>query len=533
MSSAFIAIGVFICFALGYKFYASRIEKNFDVAPQRKTPAYTKYDGIDFVPARHWTILFGHHFSSIAGAAPIIGPIIAVSIWGWGVSVLWIVLGCIFLGAVHDFGALMTSIHFEGATIADIVKDTISHKAKLVFSIFILLALILVVAVFAFFCAKTFVANPKIVLPSLGLIPVAILVGWCLYKIKTNQVIATSIGLLFLCSLLILGNYFPIELGKKSLEIWMIVLFIYAFFASITPVNILLQPRDYLSSFLLLTGLILGYLGVFITHPKMNLPVFISWNPNSNPLWPMLMVTIACGAISGFHSLIASGTTSKQLPNEKYAKRIGYGAMLCEGILAVLALICVCGGIKNLDTLKEILNQGGPIQAFGRGFQALTPFLGNFGNLVAITVLNAFILTTLDTATRISRYITEELTGIKNHFISTLIVIIPAFWLCWGKKWKLIWPTFGASNQLVASLVLIIISCWLLLRNKSLKYTLIPAIFMLLTTTIALLRQVISYTKQNNWLLLITSLSMLILALYIPIQALKIFIKTRKEKLNF
>ncbi len=538
MNSIIIVTGVFILFILGYRFYALKIEKILDVNPQRKTPAYEKSDGVDFVPARHWTILFGHHFSSIAGAAPIIGPIIAVSIWGWVPSVLWIVLGCIFLGGVHDFGALMCSVHHKGSTIAEIVKYILSDKAKLIFSVFVLLALILVVAVFAFFCAKTFVADPKIVLPSLGLIPVAIFVGWLLYKVKVNQIIATFCGLFLLFLLLILGNYFPINLGKASLKIWMIILFIYAFFASITPVNILLQPRDYLSSFLLLTGLFLGYLGLLITHPEMKLPSFInqkiiSLNTEANPLWPMLMVTIACGAISGFHSLIASGTTSKQLPNERYAKRIGYGAMLLEGALAVLALVCVCGAFKSLSNLKEVLaHKGGPIQAFGIGFQNLVPFLGKFGSLIAVTVLNAFILTTLDTATRISRYITEELTGIKNHIISTLIVIIPALWLSWGGKWKLIWPTFGASNQLVASLVLIIISCWLLSKNKCINYTLIPGILMLITTIMALIRQTIIYIKNQNYLLLTISVCMLILALYIPLSAFKIIIR-RKRQLNF
>ncbi|MBN1793440.1 MAG: carbon starvation protein A [Candidatus Omnitrophica bacterium] len=491
-------------FGWGYRVYARVIERLLGIDPGRVPPSVGRYDGVDFVPAKNWLVLFGHHFASIAGAAPIIGPVIALSVWGWLPAFIWIVLGTVFLGAVHDFGALALSVQNQGRSVADISQDVISRRAKVVFSLFIFLALILVIAVFVFFCATTFVADPAIVLPSVGLIPVAVLVGMLLYRFRVKGITAEVIGIALLCVLLVLGPFFPVHLGTHGLKIWIVLLLIYAFVASITPVHILLQPRDYLSSFLLFAGLIIGYAGLVITHPRLVYPAYIQYKGDIGMLWPMLMVTVACGAISGFHSLIASGTTSKQLPSERYARRIGYGAMVAEGIVATLALIAVAGTFSGRGALQACFagNGAGPVGAFGEGFGFLArPILGPYGKLAAMIILNSFILTTLDTATRITRYIAEELFHITNRFVSTFLIVLAAGWLTWSGQWKKIWPVFGASNQLVAALVLLVLSSWLLARKKQVLYTFIPGLLMLITAISALLLQMISFIRSGDVLL--------------------------------
>ena len=554
MSALLIALGAIVLFWLGYQFYSRAFERVWRLNPANQTPAQRHHDGIDYVPAKHWTILFGHHFSSIAGAAPVIGPIIALSIWGWMPALLWIVLGSVLLGGIHDFSALMVSLRSDGTSIANVAREVISQRAKIVFSIFIWLTLILVIAVFVHFCASTLVAESKIVIPTFGLIPIAMLIGFMLYDIKFNQISTTLLGLAMLGALIMFGNNFPIEAVKFAyklkgytfvlgpLQIWSILLLTYAFFASITPVQFLLQPRDYLCGFLLFGGIILGLTGLFVTRPAMQLPAFVGWNVKHNHLWPMLFVTVACGAISGFHSLIASGTTSKQLANERDARRIGYGAMIAEALVALLALLMVSAAVANMASLGEILKVGGgPIAAFSQGFAYVTkPFLGKYGGLIAIIILNAFILTTLDTATRIGRYLTQELLGLHNRYISTLLVIVASAALALGGGWNRIWPLFGAANQLVAALALIVVTAWLLSRQRSIKFTLLPSLIMLVTTIAALIYQIIDLAKRNfnvtaqastkNWPLFFIALSLLGLAFYMLLEIDIILFRSIKER---
>lgn len=531
MSSLTVIFITFVLFFWGYKFYGRRLESLWQVDPQRKTPAVTKFDGIDYVPARNCLVLFGHHFSSIAGAGPIIGPVIAAIAWGWLPALLWIIFGAIFIGGLHDFGSLMCSLRQEGSSIADIAKETISYKAKLLFSVFVWLALILVIAVFTYLCADTFIKEPRIVLPSLGLIPVAILVGFLLYNRKANNILVTICGLILLTALIFLGEKFPVSFGQGGLTIWVFVLLAYCFIASVTPVHILLQPRDYLSSFLLFAGVIFGYAGLIISNPRIEQPAYVRFNASEGSLWPMLCVTIACGAISGFHSLIASGTTSKQLANERFARRIGYGGMLTEGLVAVMAVLAICAGLKAKN-LPALLKEIGPINSFAQGYAGLTKtILGSYGGFIAVTILNAFILTTLDTATRISRYITEELFGIKNRYLATILVVILSGSLALTGAWQKIWPVFGASNQLVAALALLVISSWLLARKKSIKLTVIPLIFMFLTAVFALFIQARGYLKaRTNYPLLGVTVILLILAFYLLFEAIRTIVKRASLK---
>src|SRR3989338_8935216 len=285
MNSLIIAVFAFLVFFLAYRFYGKKLESLWHIDPKRSTPAFSKFDSVDYIPAKNWLVLFGHHFSSIAGAGPIIGPVIAVMLWGWMPALVWVILGTIFIGGVHDFGSLITSIREGGSSVADIAGQVISKRAKVLFALFVWLALILVIAVFAYLCADTFVKEPKIVLPSLGLVPVAMIVGYFLYSLRVNSILVTLLGLVLLIGLIFYGSILPVF---GSINTWILILFVYCYFASILPVNILLQPRDYLSSFLLFFGIGAGYIGLILTRPKITMPYYNNCMTEEGCLWPML-----------------------------------------------------------------------------------------------------------------------------------------------------------------------------------------------------------------------------------------------------
>ena len=490
MNGIWILLLALLCFAAGYRWYGRLMAGVLGVDGARTTPAHDRYDGVDYVPARNWLVLFGHHFSSICGAGPIIGPALAVAYWGWGASLLWVLVGCVLMGAVADFTSLMVSVRSDGQSVPEIARPEVSPRARLLFSWFIWLALILVIAVFAIFAARTFIEEPDAVAPSVGLIPTALLTGYLLYRTRINNTLVTGIGVGLLLLSLVVGVQFPITLppalGLSPESLWILLLLAYCFVASVTPVQVLLQPRDYLASFILFAAIGIGVVSVFVSAPTMQVEPFraalpADW-PAAGPLWPMLFVTIACGAISGFHSLVSSGTTCKQLATEAHACRIGYGGMLTEGLVGVLVIICV-GAALPYDRLAATLRQGGPIAAFSDGYGLLSmPLLGGYGKAFAIMALNAFILTTLDTATRIGRYLTQELFGTSNMYVATGIIVVASAALGLTGQWARIWPAFGTSNQLIAALALLVGSCWLLRRGRPVVYTLVPACIMLVTT---------------------------------------------------
>ncbi|MFH1541468.1 MAG: carbon starvation protein A [bacterium] len=534
MNSLFVALVGLTLYALGYHFYATFIEKKiWQTDFSKPTPAVTNEDGLDYIPAKHWTVLFGHHFASIAGAGPIIGPVIACALFGWGPALLWIIIGSIFFGGVHDYSALMLSVRHNGQTVGRVTEHVISKRSRLVFSSFLLLALILVVAVFAAVTAQTMVAEPRIVIPSIGVIVAALLFSFMTHKRKINHWGATAIALLVMGLSIYLGLQFPVTINHpQALTLWIVILLAYAFIASVIPVNILLQPRDYLSAYILFLGLLLGYLGIFVSLPKMNAPMFISIQSAQGPLWPMLFVIIACGAISGFHSLISSGTTSKQLHQKKAGKKITFGGMILEGVLALLAIIAVCAGLQwtGANSYPTLMKEQGWIYTFGHGFgQLVKPLIGaTVGSLLAMFTLNAFVLTTLDSATRIARYITEEMLGdalglkiFKNKYLATLTIVLAALWLALG-SWAAIWPVFGASNQLIAAMVLLLASVYLVQKGRPSIYTLVPAIFMTITTIGALIYQIIGFYQTNNYLLFTIAAVLLVLAVDMLIEASKV-----------
>ncbi|MBD3263879.1 MAG: carbon starvation protein A [Candidatus Omnitrophica bacterium] len=494
--SILLFLGILALFIAGYFFYGNFLSGFFGVDEKRVTPANAKYDGSDFVPARNWLILFGHHFASIAGAGPIIGPVLAYLWWGWLGAVIWLVLGSIFMGALHDFASLFISLREEGRSIGQIAEKYISRRTGFLFLIFLFFTLILIIAVFAAICADTFINEPQVVLSSTGLIPVAILVGFLIYRLRMNLAGATLVGIFFMVALIFLGARFPLSLGVSDpYTLWVVLLFVYAFFASIIPVNILLKPRDYISSFLLFFGIAVSFFGIISRPFPLEGAKLVSFNAEAGPLFPVMFITLACGAISGFHSLVASGTTSKQLANEKDAKKIGYGAMILEGVLATIVLFCVAfalGAIPEGKTETEI---------FSLGFSKVCYFMGDYAKFVALVILNSFILTTLDTATRIARFIMQELFQLKNKWLATAIIVTIAAYLALAKKWQIIWPLFGAANQLVAGLTLIVVSGWLFCKGKKYYIAFIPALIMIFITLSALILKLINFYQKENFLL--------------------------------
>jgi carbon starvation protein len=514
MNSLLIGLLGVLILSAGYIGYGRIIARLWQIDSHSKTPAHEKYDGVDYIPARHWTILFGHHFASIAGAGPILGPVLATAAWGWAPTLVWIILGSIFIGAVHDFSALMVSLHHGGRSIAEVSEVVMGRASRLLFAAFLWLSLILVVAVFAAATAYTLVKEPHVVIPTCGLVIIAGMIGFWVNRFRGGLWPATIIALLLLAGFIWLGYKYPISLpAQYAIPIWIILLLIYALIASVLPVDILLQPRDYISTFILFFGLGLGYLGLVLTRYPIHVPAFVSAVPAQGPVWPMLFVFVACGAVSGFHSLVASGTTSKQLAEKEHARRIGFGAMILEGVLALLALLAVSAGLYWTSgagheglILSELLSGGDWIGTFAKGYGRLTaPLMGAaLGMTIAIIMLNAFVITTLDSATRITRYITEELFGdvfgirfLKNRYLASLLVVVAAASLALG-QWQKIWPIFGASNQLVAALTLLVISFYLLDRKRSIKFTFYPALFMLLTTIAALCYQGWMFFRQGK-----------------------------------
>ena len=546
MNSAILILIVVVSLAMGYRFYGRMLSRLFETDPSRQTPAMTTNDGVDYVPARNWWVLFSHHFSSICGAGPIVGPALAVAYWGWVPAIIWIVVGCVLMGAVADFSSLMISVRHGGRSIAEISGELISPRARLLFSIFLLLALVLVLTAFVIFAAKTLTARPEVVIPSMGIIPVAAIMGWLMYRRGVSVSLLTVVGLGILLLSILAGQRVPVALpevgGLSSQQVWIFLLMAYCFVAACLPVQYLLQPRDYLASFILFFAIGTGLVGILVTHPPMQAAPWTAWWPQdwagAGPIWPMMFVTIACGAISGFHSLVSSGTTCKQLGSEAHACRIGYGGMLMEGLVGAIVVVCVGAGL-TVAQHTALLSPGGagPIGAFGEGYGMLVlPLLGDYGPVFAIMALNTFILTTLDSATRISRYILQELTGIENRFVATGLVVLVAIALALTGQWQRIWPAFGASNQLIAGLALLVVTSWLMSSRKPVLYTLIPAILMMLTTISAfailiyqsLIRtDPVSHQWNPDWLVAGASLLLISMAFFMLNEVWKIRARTR------
>ena len=509
---------------VGYIFYGGWLAKQWGVDDAKTTPAHELEDGMDYVPAKA-PVLMGHHFSSIAGAGPINGPIQA-AVFGWVPVVLWILIGGIFFGGVHDFGALFASVRHDGKSIGEIISTNMSKRAKMLFLIFAYLTLILVVAAFASIVAGTFgatftesgavdyaasQANARVAMVSLLFIAIAIVFGFLVYRRNAPMSVASVVGVVAIVVIIAIGmNFHPIYLSKDA---WMWICGIYIAIASVTPVWILLQPRDYLSSFLLYAMLALAVVAVVLARPDMGsmatVNTFVVTNPDTgagNPIFPVLFTTIACGAISGFHSLVSSGTTSKQLDKESDAKPIAYGGMLLECVLAILTL-CAVAYAYSWNAANPDSALTGATAIFGGGLAHMIDdsIPGTYSILYTLLVLtySAFCLTSLDTATRLARFMFQEfwldsskgetpenVTGYKkvlsNMYVSTGITVVLGVVLGLNGYEK-IWALFGSANQLLAALGLLAVATWLGNIGKNNKMFLIPMGFMLIVTIFSLL----------------------------------------------
>ena len=547
-----------VILACGYLFYGRWLARQWGVDPSKKTPSHELEDGMDYVPAKA-PVLMGHHFSSIAGAGPINGPIQA-AIFGWVPVLLWVVVGGVFFGGVHDFGALFASIRNRGQSIGEVIRDTMGQKAKRLFLTFAWLTLLLVVAAFASIVASTFGntnaagvaleganldANLSTAVISVLFILLAIVFVIFVYRNNLHVGSASVIGCV--CSMLIvlIGlNWHPLSL---SYNVWMYVLGVYILIASVTPVWILLQPRDYLSSFLLYFMIIvavISVIGAALTGTGATaMPAFTGIKATGNGLFtsgtvfPALFVTIACGAISGFHSLVSSGTTAKQIDNEKDAMPIGYGAMLIECIVAVLALCAVAYIWNDVNVPAEELKLGSPTIVFATG---LSRMLGSFTNpavqgviyQMLVLAVSVFCLTSLDTATRLARYMFQEFwlnegetpkdaTGIRgilaNPYVSTAITVVLGVALGLTGYSK-IWPLFGAANQLLAALGLLAVCAWLGSIGRNNKMFFIPMVFMLIVTLTSLVQTIIAkLAVRDMWSMIQAGLAVVLIVLAIDL----------------
>ena len=543
-----IGILLFSClffYFIGYRFYAGKLDSELIQPSDKKvTPAVEQNDGVDYVPSKP-LVLFGHNFASIAGAGPVIGPIIAMHHFGWAITLVWILLGNVFIGAVHDYLTLMVSVRNRGSSIADIAETTMGYRAKAVFAVFLVLAMLLVIAVFGVVAAKTLIAQPEMVFPTFAIIPVSVILGWCIYKKNLNLQIVSAVAVLTVILNIYIGFQIPVPipeegvLGLSPLIFWFVILMIYAGVASVLPVQTLLQPRDYLSTFILFGSMALAISALLWVGPELNTPAWRgAMSEEQGPVWPMLFVLVACGAVSGFHSLVAGGTTSKQLATETQGKIISYGGMLTEGVVAVVTVLLVGGGLYwvapegggiDMTTLgfRETLQSGGWILAFGNGFgnivHQMLPILSfTFASMIAVLALNTFVLTTLDTAVRITRFLVQESLGdkipvFKNKFVVTVTVVFVAYLIGATDGWQKIWPIFGATNQLIAAVALFVVATWLMAVKKPTQYVLYPAILMVITTIGALGWQAWRFftAPEPNLFLGVTAVTLIGLAVFV------------------
>ena len=558
MNASWLLIIGGVLFLLAYFVYGGFLKRVFGIEPQRSCPSHTQEDGVDYTPTPA-LVLFGHHFASIAGAGPIVGPVIA-AMFGWGPAFLWIVIGCIFVGSMHDFAAMFLSIRNQGRSIAYIIERELGYIGRQVFLFFCLATLILVVTVFTIMTAQSFVSTPSVATASCLFIFMA-----PFFAVFTRQKMlslgeATIIFVPLLFGCIWLGTVLPLDLtallgsASAAQATWRLVLLYYCFVASILPVWFMLQPRDYLNAYLLGAMMILGIAGVLVYRPEINMPAFVNpqeFFPGSRhhvlpDLLPLLFVTIACGACSGFHALVSSGTSSKQLDNERHIQPIGMGAMLVEGILAILAVISVA----HLDFAQfyPMLTDGKtpPALIFSRGLAVFVTKLGissEFGTTFISLAVSAFMLTSLDTATRLARFIWQELvmpagpaedTGggsaavaptrpalwkqaMANRWIATGGVVIISGIMVFTGSGLQVWPVFGASNQLLAGLTLIVLFLWLLRTRRKILFALIPAVFMMTVSIWSLAILVVDRWGTNKLLagigIFLLALALLILGL--------------------
>ncbi len=572
MGAVLIMVVTFVGYLLAYRLYGKFLgQKIFNLSNDNKTPAVEMTDGQDFVPTKKG-IIFGHHFTSIAGTGPIVGPAIGI-IWGWVPALIWVVVGTIVMGAVHDFGSLVVSMRNQGKSISEATAKYINPRTRTLFFVVVLLELWIVIAIFGLVIAIIFSIYPQSVFPVWCEIPIAVILGWAIYKKGAKVNLTTIIAVVLMYVTVILGHFLPLSMpsiaGIPPTGVWTIILLIYAFIASTLPVTTLLQPRDYINAWQLMIAMALLVLGVFAAAffggMKIVAPAVQAHPEGAPSMWPFLFITIACGAISGFHSLVSSGTSAKQLAHEEDSMMVGYGSMLMEGMLAALVIIAVSAGIgmgyekegamltgaaawtTHYTSWSGAAGLGAKISAFVVGAANMIATVGVPRN-IAIVIMGVFVAsfagTTLDTATRLQRYVIQELGSdlkanfLQNKWVATAVAVISALILAFatgpdGKGALKLWPLFGAVNQTLAALALITISAYLK-KQGGLKWLFpgIPAMFMSVMTIWALIINERNFIMASNGLLYVVNAIVVVLAIWIVIEGFFNIFTTKIEKVE-
>jgi len=599
MTTLAIALGAFVLYLVAYHTYGKWLAaKLFKLDPKAKVPSIEQEDGNDFVPTEK-KVIFGHHFTSIAGTGPIVGPALAV-IWGWVPALIWVLFGSILIGAVHDFGALVVSLRNRGQTVGDIAGRVITKRTRILFLTILFLALTIVLAIFGLVIAAVFKMYPQAIFPCLVQIPLAIVIGMTLHRKGVNLLIPSLLTLALMYLSVVFGNSgflhdFNQSMAKLSILEWVMILLAYSYVASVLPVWTLLQPRDYINSLQLLTSLGLVMIGLVVAgliggaavegaRPPLEIVApAVNWNPEGAPaIFPFLFITIACGAISGFHCLVSSGTTSKQIKCESDAQFVGYGSMLTEGFLAVLVILaCVAGlglgtvagdsFLTGADAYKAKYSSWGTAAGLGAKVGAFVEGAANFLRALgipatfAIALMGVFVAsfaaTTLDTACRLQRYVIQELARtlaprhrvdgkrvgeyvdgnplywLTNRHAATIFAILIAYLIARlpeipggtpGKGGLLLWPLFGAINQLLAGLAFLVITFWLRRRGLPLWMTGIPAIVMLILPALAMASNLRNFATKENWLLFGIGFATILLEIWMIVEAISVWKKSKR-----
>ena len=546
MSSILIVLFGLVGFCFGWFVYSKFIaEKIYQLDPNYLTPAHRFEDGVDFVPTNKF-VLWGSHFTAVAGAAPIVGPAIAVY-WGWAPALLWVTLGSIFFAGVHDFGALWASNRHDAKSIGALSESIVSTRVRSVMMVIIFLLLVLVNAMFGTIIANDMVIYPESVFPAWAAIPVAIAIG-VLIRRKFNLLLISIIGVAILYFTIYIGSNMPMALpgdifGLGERGNWIILLYVYAGIASMLPVWLLLQPRDYINGAQLVLGLIVLYSAVLLTMPNVAAPMFNDVVEGTPPLWPILFVTIACGALSGFHGIVSSGTSAKQLNNEKDARFVGYLGALGEGSLALITIVAVTGSLYaataagGWNELYPSLSGGPADGGFITGGALLISngwgFSQSFSQTMLAVMVVLFAGTTMDAGLRLTRYIIQEwgniyeISPLKNNYVSTLVAVGACLLLAFGVSngnypgdgGTLIWPVFGATNQILASMTLIVLSVYLIKLGRPARYLLTPMIFILLMALWASVWYVMDYVSRGQWILVAIQVAVMVSAVFIILES--------------
>ena len=570
METLVLMLFCFVGYSIAYHTYGKFLAKKiFKLRPDAPVPAKELNDGIDYVPTKKG-IIFGHHYTSIAGTGPIVGPAIGI-IWGWLPAVLWIFFGSIFMGAVHDFGALIVSMRNEGKSISEISAKYINARVRFIFFAIVFITLWIVIAIFGVVIAVVFARFPGSVLPVWVQIPLAMGLGYVIYKKSANVLLSTTVAVAVMYFTIYLGSIWQFEMpspfGIPATGVWTIILLIYAWIASTLPVTMLLQPRDYINAWQLFVMMALLFVGAVVASASGILPIVapaVNLHPvGAPPIWPFLFVIIACGAISGFHSLVASGTSPKQVSKEPDALFVGYGSMLLEGVLAILVIICVAAGVgiayktsdgtvlTGIGAWNHHYGSWSGASGLGAKIDAVVTGAANIvGTLkmpqaLGVTIMGVFIAsfagTTLDTAVRLQRYVISELANdlnikaLTNRWTATTFAVLTAALLAFitgadGKGAMTLWPLFGTANQVLASLALLVITMYLK-KKGGLKFLLtgIPCLGMLIITNWTMVKNEINFIESKNWLLSFAGGLIFVLAAWMVIETLILFFTTKRR----